>query len=114
MHWLAPLDDMRRPGPRPGAKNVRPNEKPSTGNGLGEEHQRPREKPAPQPRRLQVELVCQGGTPGFDPYWDGPRLQPAFAAQLMGQVMRKGTRCAPASAYAPEAPVRPVLFDTKL
>lgn len=37
--------------------------------------------------RLQVELVCQDETRGFDPFWDGPRLQPAFVAQLMGQVM---------------------------
>ena len=44
-------------------------------------------KPAP---RLQVELVCQDETPRFDPFWDGPRLQPAFVAQLLGQVMPAG------------------------
>ena len=34
---------------------------------------------------IQVELVCQDETPRFDPFWDGPRLLPAFVAQLMGQ-----------------------------
>lgn len=36
---------------------------------------------------VRVELVCQDETQGFDPFWDGPRLLPAFAAQLMGQLM---------------------------
>jgi hypothetical protein len=40
------------------------------------------EKPLP----VQVELLCQDETPRFDPFWDGPRLLPAFAAQLMGQL----------------------------
>ncbi len=51
----------------------------------------PRERPqggrgqAKAPPRLQVELVCQSGTEAFDPNWDGPRLLPAFVAQVMGQ-----------------------------
>ena len=36
---------------------------------------------------VRVELVCQDETREFDPFWDGPRLLPAFAAQLMGQTM---------------------------
>jgi hypothetical protein len=36
---------------------------------------------------LQVELVCQDDTDGFDPFWDGPRLVPVFVAQLLGQAM---------------------------
>ena len=43
-----------------------------------------RAKSAP---RLQVELVCQDETRGHDPFWDAPRLLPAFVAQVMGQVM---------------------------
>src|ERR1700760_2955859 len=45
---------------------------------------RQQEKSAP---RIQVELVCQDDTKAFDPFWDGPRLQPVFVAQLLGQVM---------------------------
>jgi len=37
--------------------------------------------------RLQVGLVCQRGTEGYDPIWDGPRLLPTFVAQVLGQVM---------------------------
>lgn len=114
MSWPVTLDDMRRPGRKPGAAGVRPAQKSSTGNGLGQEHFSARERFADRPRRLQVELVCQAETPAFDPYWDGPRLLPAFAAQLMGQVMPKGVRHAPASAYEPEAPARAILFDAKL
>jgi hypothetical protein len=49
----------------------------------------------PQPRRkttprLQVELVCQDETGGFDPFRDAPKLRPAFVAQLLGQVMAPG------------------------
>lgn len=39
------------------------------------------------PPRLQVELVCQDETPGYDPFWDAPRLLPTFVTQVMGQVM---------------------------
>ena len=35
---------------------------------------------------VQVELLCQDETPRFDPFWDGPRLLPVFAAQLIGQM----------------------------
>jgi hypothetical protein len=108
------LDDLHRPGRKPGIAGVRPAQKSSTGNGLGGQRSGPRERLAPSPRRLEVELVCQAETPGFDPYWDGPRLTPTFVAQLMGQVMPKGVRHAPASAYEPEPTARAILCDTKL
>jgi hypothetical protein len=31
--------------------------------------------------------LCRDDTPRFDPFWDGPRLVPAFVAQLLGQAM---------------------------
>jgi hypothetical protein len=34
-----------------------------------------------------VERLCRDDTSTFDPFWDGPRLVPAFVAQLLGQVM---------------------------
>ena len=40
-----------------------------------------------EPTRLEVELVCQEGTKRHDPFWDGPRLKPAFVTQLLGQMM---------------------------
>ena len=36
---------------------------------------------------LRVELVSRDGTPRFDPFWDAPRLLPAFVAQVLGQAM---------------------------
>lgn len=35
----------------------------------------------------QVKRVYRDDTPPFDPFWDGPRLVPAFVAQLLGQAM---------------------------
>jgi hypothetical protein len=45
------------------------------------------------PPRIQVGLVCQPGTEGYDPIWDGPRLLPTFVAQLLGQVMPERRLC---------------------
>ncbi len=36
---------------------------------------------------LRVQLVSQNNTSQLDPFWDGPRLMPAFVAQLIGQTM---------------------------
>jgi len=36
----------------------------------------------PAPKRA----TSQSGTDAVDPYWDAPRLTPAFVAQVMGQV----------------------------
>ena len=108
------LDTMRRPGKKPGLAAVRAGQKSSTGNGLGNGPFQPREWFAADARRIEVELVCQAETPRFDPYWDGPRLKPAFVAQLMGQVMPRGLLHAPALAYEPQAAPCAVLFDTKL
>lgn len=64
--------------------------------------------------RLQVELVCQDDTRGFDPLWDGPRLRPAFVAQLMGQVMPAHTaRSSVQRAYGTAAPRIARLVDRR-
>jgi hypothetical protein len=47
------------------------------------------------PAHLVVELVSQDETARFDPVWDGPRLVPAFVAQLMGQIMPERRSAAP-------------------
>lgn len=52
---------------------------------------------------LQVELVCQQGTVCHDPFWDGPRLVPAFVTQLLGQALKDECEAAPRQAYAAAA-----------
>ena len=37
-----------------------------------------------------MELVCRDETEGIDPFWDGPRLVPAFVTQLLAQMIPKG------------------------
>lgn len=64
--------------------------------------------------RLQVELVCQGGTKMHDPFRDGPRLSPAFVTQLLGQVMADEARPAPRLVYGAAEPKAALLFDARV
>jgi hypothetical protein len=69
------------------AQSLRAVKKASTSSALGREKpdaDRGEEKPAPVPQALHL---CRDETPSFDPFWDGPRLVPAFVAQLLGQAM---------------------------
>ena len=38
-------------------------------------------------RERRAPAPSQSGTESFDPLWNGPRLRPAFVAQVLGQVM---------------------------
>jgi hypothetical protein len=65
---------------------------------------------------VRVELVCQDETPRFDPFWDGPRLLPAFVAQLMGQagMERRNTSMSVETAYGrARYPRQALLLDRK-
>ena len=64
-------------------------EKSSASSALGREQQDFNAQEGTAPAPVQVELVCQEGTPNFDPFWDGPKLLPAFAVQLMGQMTQE-------------------------
>jgi hypothetical protein len=64
-------------------------EKSSASSALGREQQGSGAQDGTAPAAVQVELVCQEGTSNFDPFWDGPKLLPAFAAQLMGQMTQE-------------------------
>ena len=84
MRVNGPLDINLRSGIKLLAAPPRACEKSSASSTLGRQPQNfeaEEQKTAP----IQVELVCQDETPSFDPFWDGPRLLPAFVAQLMGQ-----------------------------
>jgi hypothetical protein len=85
MRVNGPFDVNLRSGIKLLAASPRACEKSSGSNALGQQPQdfdADSEKSAP----IQVELLCQDETPRFDPFWDGPRLLPAFVAQLMGQM----------------------------
>jgi hypothetical protein len=82
---------------------------PSNGERHSASHEAPKQRP-----RLQVELVCQAETKSHDPFWDGPRLTPAFVTQLLGQVMTGERHMLVRGAYgAGEAGPAPLL-DTRL
>ena len=81
------VDLNARPVVKTWAALPRPCEKASDSSDLGQE------QPDLQPDRrkgqptLRVQLVSQNNTSRPDPIWEGPRLVPAFAAQVMGQAM---------------------------
>ena len=113
MSPLGPLDPTARSGVLVTPAAVRRTEKPSSSNDLNQDPRDFRRPPRRTPHRLQVELVCQDGIATSDPFWDGPRLRPTFAAQLLGQVMEADHKSSVApDAYAPRAITSGALFAT--
>ena len=82
-----PLEIIARERPKTLGAAPRSVEKSSGSRQLGAHAQDFTGQEQKHPPRLQVELVCQDDTDGFDPFWDGPRLVPVFVAQLLGQAM---------------------------
>jgi len=96
------------------AVSARPIEKSSAASHLGREHQEHAEKQDKAIPRVQVELVSQSDTRGFDPFRDAPRLLPIFVAQVLGQVMpERRTMVAVETAYGTAAPRQALLVDRK-
>jgi hypothetical protein len=87
MRIAGPFDSNFRPGIKSLAAGPRRCEKSSDSNALGQERADLQADAHQLPVPLRVELLCQDETSAFDPFWDGPRLLPAFAAQLLGQAL---------------------------
>ncbi|HEX4636667.1 MAG TPA: hypothetical protein VH189_10835 [Rhizomicrobium sp.] len=87
MRIAGPFELNARPGLKTWTALPRRCEKSSASSDLGQE--RPdlntdRRKGQPT---LRVQFVSQNDTSHSDPFWDGPRLLSAFAAQLIGQAL---------------------------
>lgn len=89
MRAIAPLPTGLGGASKAYALQPRAVEKTSSASALGQEKQSRQERQEQRRTPLQVELVSRNNTSGFDPYWDAPRLLPAFVTQLLGQVMPK-------------------------
>ena len=115
MRVTGPFDATARGGLKALAASSRAIEKSSASSALGHERQSFNHESAKAVPRLQVELVCQDETQGHDPFWDAPRLLPAFVAQVMGQVMpeRRDTSVSVQTAYGSAAPRKALLLDRK-
>ena len=114
MQVNGPLELTARGGVKTFAAAPRAVEKSSPSNHLGGRPPGFAQAEAKSTPRLQVELVSQDGTGGFDPIWDAPRLVPSFVAQLLGQVMpdRRET-VAVETAYGTAVPRQALLVDRK-
>ena len=71
------------------------------------------QKASRQRAPLQTEAVCQGDTKRRDPFWDGPRLVPAFVTQLLGQVMHQEQNRLVRTAYGNTEEKSARLFDKR-
>ena len=87
MRIAGPFDSNVRPGVKTLAAMPRRCEKSSDSSALGQEQADLNAENRKLPSPVRVELVCQDETQEFDPFWDGPRLLPAFVAQVIGQAM---------------------------
>ncbi len=115
MNVPGPFLNAARGGFKTLAAPLRPVQKPSESASLDAHSQhRDQDRQAPPPR-LQVELVCQDDTRGFDPFWDGPRLLPSFVAQVLGQAMpeRRDHRVSVETAYGHCHPRQAQAIDRK-
>jgi hypothetical protein len=65
------------------------------------------------PPRLNGAAVSHGGTGSFDPFWDGPRLVPAFVAQLLGQMTPEPGAPSACAAYSVPEPRMARLLDRR-
>ena len=90
---------------------LRPCEKVSLSNQLNS--RAPDETKADTDRRAQNQAPAPSrrGTEAFAPYWHGPRLRPAFVAQVLGQFFPGRAERAPSTAYGGELPNIARLYD---
>jgi len=86
MRVTGPFDINLRSGIKTLAVGARACEKSSGSSTLGQQPQDFNADEQQPALPVRLELLCQDETPRFDPFWDGPRLLPAFVAQLMGQM----------------------------
>jgi hypothetical protein len=105
-----PFDSNARGGLKTSAAPLMPCQKSSDSSQLGQGNadlNADRRKGQPT---LRVQLVSQNNTVQPDPFWDGPRLSPAFAAQLIGQAV-PDSHGANAASYGRAAPRMALLID---
>jgi hypothetical protein len=113
MHISGPMDANARSALKALVAAPRRCEKVSDSSALGGKRPDQNGGGEQPPPRLQIQLVSQDETGAFDPFWDGPRLIPAFVAQLMGQSMMPRHDLSAQSTYSSAAPRRAALFDHK-
>jgi hypothetical protein len=113
MRVQPPLPAIWRESLKASASGIHAPGKSSNSAHLGDEERGPDRQARKERPKLQVELVCQEGTKAHDPFWDGPRLKPAFVTQLLGQMMTGGQAQAPAHAYGESQASAALLLDAR-
>ena len=116
MRIAGPFESNVRPGFKALAASPRRCEKSSGSSVLGQERPDVNTDDRKAAAAMRVELVCQDETSDFDPFWDGPRLLPAFVAQLMGQTLldRRDATATVETAYGSlRFPRKALLLDRK-
>ena len=86
MRVNTPIDATSRTGFKSLAVLPRVCEKSSDSSALGRDQQDTHSPARAATAVIGVELLCHKEARGFDPFWDGPKLLPAFVAQVLGQM----------------------------
>ena len=84
---IVPFQSGMRGASKSPVPPLRAIKKTSAANALGQQKQGPGHEQEKARAPLRVEFVSHSDTLHSDPFWDTPRLVPAFVAQLLGQRM---------------------------
>lgn len=87
MHAIVPVRTGTAGSSGASAAPARAIQKSSASSTLDQEKANTRGDGESSARQNPPERLYRDDTRAFDPFWDGPRLVPAFVAQLLGQVM---------------------------
>src|SRR3569833_1885434 len=99
---------------RASAEGVRACGKPNESAASGDDARDPARGDRRASPKLQIEIVSQDGTKPHDPFWDGPRLRPAFVTQLLGQLITSDERPSPRPVYGEKDRREALLFDARV
>jgi hypothetical protein len=113
MNALTPLASHGKAGFKASRETARAIGKASDSAHLRQEHQDAQRHSARPHGKWAVETLSQGETKRHDPFWDGPRLTPAFVTQLLGQVMEQERNRLVRTAYGIPAEKSARLLDTR-
>jgi hypothetical protein len=115
MNAIIPVRTETEGGSRASASSAHAIQKASASSGLGGEQADAHGAEENSARQNRLKRLYRDDTPTFDPFWDGPRLVPAFVAQLLGQVMpeRRETVTVETAYGRAVSPRKALLLDRK-
>ena len=115
MYAIVPVRTDTAGSAKASAQPVRAIQKASASSTLNQEKADARGDGENSAQPNPLKRLYRDDTTTFDPFWDGPRLVPAFVAQLLGQVMpqRRETVMVETAYGRAVSPRKALLLDRK-